>query len=182
MIRRPPSSTLFPYTTLFQSRRAVPRRRAFEVGRVAAAERHRAQNGGRPPTESDRLRHGDVPAGGRVEGAAEVFEPRARGEDAHPEGVLKVAATPDPGDELRHGFAVKGVDARGLAYLCWVHGHPALQRPCCGGAPVEHLLPARAMVVAARGGAPLRVDGAVLGGAPRPLGRALDNLRPEGSA
>src|SRR2546425_8559253 len=74
MIRRPPSSTLFPYTTLFQSRRAVPRRRAFEVGRVAAAERHRAQNGRRPATESDRLGHGDVPAGGRVEGAARSEE------------------------------------------------------------------------------------------------------------
>src|SRR3712207_8347274 len=27
MIRRPPRSTLFPYTTLFRSRRTVPRRR-----------------------------------------------------------------------------------------------------------------------------------------------------------
>src|SRR5260370_9954360 len=32
MIRRPPRSTLFPYTTLFRSRRAAPRRRAPRAG------------------------------------------------------------------------------------------------------------------------------------------------------
>src|SRR6266699_5753106 len=36
MIRRPPRSTLFPYTTLFRSRRTDPCRRARR-----AAERHR---------------------------------------------------------------------------------------------------------------------------------------------
>src|SRR2546425_12088407 len=219
MIRRPPRSTLFPYTTLFRSlgepveterlerrrqglaglpvvadltvpgvdhlfplladgltlggavdrRRAVPRGRSFEVRREAAAERRRAQDGRRPATESDCVWHGDVPAGGRVEGAGEVFEPRTRGEDAHPEGVLEVAPTPDPGDELRDGLAVEGIDARGLADLGRVHGHPALQRPGARGAGVEHLVPARAVVVAARGGALLRVDGAVLGGAPELL-------------
>src|SRR2546426_12695341 len=34
MIRRPPRSTLFPYTTLFRSRRAVLRRIAVEHGGV----------------------------------------------------------------------------------------------------------------------------------------------------
>src|SRR5687767_15408064 len=32
MIRRPPRSTLFPYTTLFRSLRALPRRRACRPG------------------------------------------------------------------------------------------------------------------------------------------------------
>src|SRR2546421_7047231 len=48
MIRRPPRSTLFPYTTLFRSRRAGaarvaarPRRRAH-AGRLAARTRARA--------------------------------------------------------------------------------------------------------------------------------------------
>src|SRR3712207_8403905 len=50
MIRRPPKSALFPYTTLFRSRgarRAVPRRGA--AGRRGAAQRRRAvdRGGGR---------------------------------------------------------------------------------------------------------------------------------------
>src|SRR2546430_16535347 len=36
MIRRPPRSTLFPYTTLFRSRRELPVERQFKVG-VAAS-------------------------------------------------------------------------------------------------------------------------------------------------
>src|SRR5687767_15177943 len=35
MLRRPPRSTLFPYTTLFRSRAARPRRRARGPGRGA---------------------------------------------------------------------------------------------------------------------------------------------------
>src|SRR5205807_3484429 len=34
MVRRPPRSTLFPYTTLFRSGRGDARAREFEVGRV----------------------------------------------------------------------------------------------------------------------------------------------------
>src|SRR5688572_31755684 len=44
MIRRPPRSTLFPYTTLFRSRRvprAHPEPRADRLLRVATATRHR---------------------------------------------------------------------------------------------------------------------------------------------
>src|SRR5947207_4306224 len=52
MIRRPPSSTLFPYTTLFRSHVAAPSRR----GRIAAARRdrpapRRAVAHPRPPPE-----------------------------------------------------------------------------------------------------------------------------------
>src|SRR3712207_8033745 len=42
MIRRPPRSTLFPYTTLFRSRAADPRAR---LGRAEAARRVRARRG-----------------------------------------------------------------------------------------------------------------------------------------
>src|SRR3712207_8553215 len=43
MIRRPPRSTLFPYTTLFRSRRAAPRRSARRPAR------HREAALGPPP-------------------------------------------------------------------------------------------------------------------------------------
>src|SRR3712207_7691457 len=39
MIRRPPRSTLFPYTTLFRSRLVVERREEGVVGDLSAAER-----------------------------------------------------------------------------------------------------------------------------------------------
>src|SRR3989442_7389946 len=39
MIRRPPRSTLFPYTTLFRSRRAARRRRGRKPSRVPPAPR-----------------------------------------------------------------------------------------------------------------------------------------------
>src|SRR3712207_8067943 len=44
MIRRPPRSTLFPYTTLFRSRgvrRRAPRRRDYEDGRALALDHER---------------------------------------------------------------------------------------------------------------------------------------------
>src|SRR3712207_7140613 len=43
MIRRPPRSTLFPYTTLFRSRRP-----GASGGRAAQADRRRRDVGGRP--------------------------------------------------------------------------------------------------------------------------------------
>src|SRR3712207_6880815 len=38
MIRRPPRSTLFPYTTLFRSRRALHADRRLHVGAAAASD------------------------------------------------------------------------------------------------------------------------------------------------
>src|SRR2546430_16621979 len=38
MIRRPPRSTLFPYTTLFRSRAAADRRRAAEAAAAAVGD------------------------------------------------------------------------------------------------------------------------------------------------
>src|SRR2546426_6513493 len=54
MIRRPPRSTLFPYTTLFRScRRRPPRRTGSTCGareRIAAAPQpHRSKRAGSPP-------------------------------------------------------------------------------------------------------------------------------------
>src|SRR5205809_3376443 len=47
MIRRPPSSTLFPYTTLFRSRRVHPSLRPLDPDRVRP-------RGGAPPAGSRR--------------------------------------------------------------------------------------------------------------------------------
>src|SRR3712207_7566560 len=43
MIRRPPRSTLFPYTTPFRSRRRRAGTRSSDGGRAAAAERRRGE-------------------------------------------------------------------------------------------------------------------------------------------
>src|SRR2546425_3963255 len=50
MIRRPPRSTLFPYTTLFRSQRAVAAARGDR-----ASERRARVAGGRPVPRGDRL-------------------------------------------------------------------------------------------------------------------------------
>src|SRR5258705_9765059 len=47
MIRRPPRSTLFPYTTLFRSRRDVSRRRAWPKPRNRSAVRFDDRQEGR---------------------------------------------------------------------------------------------------------------------------------------
>src|SRR5436190_18727219 len=49
MIRRPPFSTLFPYTTLFRSKRAGAERGDGSVGPVRGAVRGRPGPRGRPP-------------------------------------------------------------------------------------------------------------------------------------
>src|SRR5438105_8488834 len=45
LIRRPPRSTLFPYTTLFRSRRRAPRRRGFATAgrRCRSARQSRSE-------------------------------------------------------------------------------------------------------------------------------------------
>src|SRR3712207_7361251 len=64
MIRRPPRSTLFPYTTLFRSAAPVARPRAAE-GRPGRPSRHRRRIAGRvrrdEPEERAGLRDGLVP-------------------------------------------------------------------------------------------------------------------------
>src|SRR2546430_8442668 len=56
MIRRPPRSTLFPYTTLFRSRvgaLAADAHRAGVVDRPPAAQQHQVEGGGLAPGEAD---------------------------------------------------------------------------------------------------------------------------------
>src|SRR2546423_4955115 len=76
MIRRPPRSTLFPYTTLFRSRRLRPRERASRQGReplpdVALAgprARHRGRHHGvRPRLEPGGCARGPASATSRSE-------------------------------------------------------------------------------------------------------------------
>src|SRR3712207_8806899 len=71
MIRRPPRSTLFPYTTLFRSR-ATAVRRVFEDGLPKArrfAQPHRARNHGVVDARPEMLPHfrDDLPAEVRSE-------------------------------------------------------------------------------------------------------------------
>src|SRR2546422_1482983 len=71
MIRRPPRSTLFPYTTLFRSRRAVPRRGVGDRAQGRARRRTRPdaarRRGDRAPPE--RLGGG---GGGCARGSADA--------------------------------------------------------------------------------------------------------------
>src|SRR3989442_12162040 len=74
MIRRPPRSTLFPYTTLFRSRsfeppREDPRRRDLDDHGVRRVERSPARDEPRPPLDHDALevRLPAVAAGGEVD-------------------------------------------------------------------------------------------------------------------
>src|SRR3712207_7232777 len=50
MIRRPPRSTLFPYTTLFRSSRPAARGRGWCARAAAGAARSSAPRRGRPPS------------------------------------------------------------------------------------------------------------------------------------
>src|SRR5437588_8283662 len=54
MIRRPPRSTLFPYTTLFRSNRAPPRRLGLGLGRQVHRATQLGNLGPRKPGGQDR--------------------------------------------------------------------------------------------------------------------------------
>src|SRR3712207_8291377 len=73
MIRRPPRSALFPYTTLFRSSRAEPRRRGLQAARGTAegtAPGWAAGEGGKPRRHSRRAPGARTEAaGGRWRGA-----------------------------------------------------------------------------------------------------------------
>src|SRR5438093_6739472 len=157
-------------------RRAVARRGIFERAGVAAAERGRAVDGGGATPEPERLLDGEVPAGRRGERAADVLEPNSRREDADAERVLEAPPAAQPGDVLGHLLAVERVDPGRLPDFGRVHGVARLHRRGGRRARVEHLLPPRAMVVAARCGALLDVDRALLGGPAELLGGPLDAL------
>src|SRR3712207_8407197 len=73
MIRRPPRSTLFPYTTLFRSRRLAPGALLLALGRQQAAD-----DGEQHVHEPEPHRHGDVLQGHARRAGA---QPRAAPED-----------------------------------------------------------------------------------------------------
>src|SRR3989441_6484649 len=79
MIRRPPRSTLFPYTTLFRSRRED------RSARRAAAARERAGADGPEPAAPDRVARAAGGAGPPARPAA-GHEPRRRGRAGRPLG------------------------------------------------------------------------------------------------
>src|SRR2546422_3102798 len=73
MIRRPPRSTLFPYTTLFRSRRAGadPREGAGEGSQPPLSNRHRAQDRSVAPEAGPRLGPPEDGGAFRLEGRSE---------------------------------------------------------------------------------------------------------------
>src|SRR5216117_2058453 len=157
-------------------RGAVAVRRLFEIGREPAAQRRRAVDGGGAPAEAHRLGHRVVPARRRRQRAADVLEARARREDADAQRVFERAAAPAARHELGDVHAVERVDARGQPELRLVDGVARLHRRGRRRRGVEHLLPARAVVVAARRGALARVDRGLRRLAAELLGGALDAL------
>src|SRR2546430_797451 len=70
MIRRPPRSTLFPYTTLFRSRRGEAPAGAGADRRRAAVRREDGRAARQPRVERRRGRRGPAPAPGPARGAA----------------------------------------------------------------------------------------------------------------
>src|SRR3712207_9352889 len=80
MIRRPPRSTLFPYTTLFRSQDACRPRRAHPRGVAVAAVPHRRAD---LPLASRALGRERVPrgAGGRSDPARRAAGGRRRSEE-----------------------------------------------------------------------------------------------------
>src|SRR2546427_5383683 len=84
MIRRPPRSTLFPYTTLFRSGRQGGEAAAPKQPRQAVGEPHQAQRGQRRDEAQVSLVAPEL----HREGGEEVEERRAGGLlGAQPEGV-----------------------------------------------------------------------------------------------
>src|SRR3712207_6855535 len=75
MIRRPPRSTLFPYTTLFRSGGGVRRRRRFR--RAGPARRRAAGDQADRPARTAAVRSRDAARGGR----GDRLERRAAGID-----------------------------------------------------------------------------------------------------
>src|SRR5204863_8694848 len=137
---------------------------------------HGAQDGRGTAAEAHGLVERVVPARGRPERAAEALDPGPAGEDTDPERVLEVTPPAAADDLTRDLLAVEGIDPGRQSQLGQLHGDTALERAGRPGAGIEHLVPARAVVVAARRRADLCVDRGVLGLAAESLGRALDAL------
>src|SRR2546421_658548 len=86
MIRRPPRTTLFPYTTLFRSQRAVPDRatdREIREARYAGPERRGGEGPAqRPAAGRARRRHADPRLVHRAAPSIPTLHDRVLGEGA----------------------------------------------------------------------------------------------------
>src|SRR5262245_5334726 len=160
-------------------RRAITHRGFLSIQPDATAQTHGAEDGSSTASEAHGLGDRVVPAGCGVERTAEVLQARAPREDADAERVLDMTPATDAGHEVGDLLAVERVDPRGQPQLGHVHRHAALKGARRPGAGVEHLLPAPAMIVAARRRALQGVDRRVLGLATEPLGGALHTLGEE---
>src|SRR3989475_12973570 len=107
MIRRPPRSTLFPYTTLFRSRAAGARlaRLRDRVARGGARRRRRRRRG--PARDGTGTRAPRASRAGYFWGGVRRADPRAQASRCHPDMAIpdrlsrQLAALPDkPGADL----------------------------------------------------------------------------------
>src|SRR3712207_480648 len=93
MIRRPPRSTLFPYTPLFRSPRLRPRPPPSPGPRRGGYPRHR------PPRRRTRLRAGQAALGRRTDPCAAALVPPPThplgGSRRHPRSVPQTRLRPD---------------------------------------------------------------------------------------
>src|SRR5713226_6197623 len=143
MIRRPPRSTLFPYTTLFRSHRRPPDgrlKRGVESGGVDAT--YARPDGGTRPARPRRLggriwRPGGRRGGGDGETRSATRLGGARGSPR--DGRLPPSDAPSERDDADRGGAARGGGSAGLSPR--VLGHATARpvdrgcRPGCGGRP-----------------------------------------------
>src|SRR3989441_11358894 len=94
MIRRPPRSTLFPYTTLFRSRLRLAAEHVAELGRLVVD----LVEADAPEVDEHQLRHRPEPAGGGADGGPDVGRLRQRRVEQPFPAVLGVEALGDAED------------------------------------------------------------------------------------
>src|SRR6266508_4137753 len=171
MILRPPGSTLFPYTTLFRSRRAPPRPRFGSRGGL-----RRGRDGAGAPTRADPYdtvrgpadRHaGRVPRCGGNHGRSVRFRPVGRIGDPGPGRAPLRTATGIRSHSSRAGLGGRRSDRHGeghVAALGSVSGWRGNPSPCPGARGVQRPHPRRLA-----GGRPHRDAGPGHVGPPRYL-------------
>src|SRR5256885_14463937 len=103
MIRRPPRSTLFPYTTLFRSLVARLRAQSYHVVEVstgAANSAPPARSGGAASDRHDVFVVGGSPAGGAAEASAQGLAAEPAGDGGLGEPRLPPRGAAAPAQEL----------------------------------------------------------------------------------
>src|SRR5256885_13707839 len=107
MIRRPPRSTLFPYTTLFRSKILVKPGWLAIYGKEAAIEVEGGKDGdkGQPLVA---VQPGEQPRAGQVDPKGLKTKPPARYSEATLLGAMESAGKQVEDDELREAMQEKG--------------------------------------------------------------------------